>query len=369
MKIVHFSDLHLDSKFAWAGASGDVARRRRQALRETLLRIVDLTREVGADALFCGGDLYEHERVTADTAEFLRATFASLGSTRVFIAPGNHDHFSPGSLYAHTTWPDNVHVFDQPALQPVALDQSITLWGAAHRVPANTPNFLDDFSTAGEGVHIALFHGSDRTWWSEQDDGVKQPHAPFDEHQIRDAGLTHAFLGHYHSPKDAPHHTYPGNPEPLEFGERGERGAVVVTVDSTGTITRERHRVAVTTAHDLSLEITGCTNQQQVRDKLVLMTAGLVGLARLTVIGELDPNVELAVTDLGDILDTVFDAHRIQFGEIHTTYDIETLRAEPTVRGRFVNDVLAAALTPDEERRVLVTGLRALDGRSDLEVL
>jgi DNA repair protein SbcD/Mre11 len=369
IKIVHFSDLHLDSPFAWAGATGEVARRRRQTLRDSLIRIVDLTRAVGADALLCGGDLYEHERVTPDTAEFLRSTFASLGSTRVFIAPGNHDHFSPGSLYAHTNWPDNVHVFDTPALQPVALDHGLTLWGAAHRVPANTPNFLDGFSVDGDGVHIALFHGSNRTWWSEQDDGVKQPHAPFDEHQIVEAGLAHAFLGHYHSPKDAAHHTYPGNPEPLEFGERGERGAVVATIEAGGLITRERHRVAVTTAHDLTLDITGCTNQQQVRDKLVSITSDLSGLARLTVMGELDPSLELGANDLGDILDAVFDAHRIQFGGIHAAYDIETLRAEPTVKGRFVNDVLDSDLTPDEARRVLVTGLRALDGRSDLEVL
>ena len=58
MKIVHFSDLHLDSPFAWTGATGGAARKRRQALRDTLVRIVELTREVNADALFCGGDLY-----------------------------------------------------------------------------------------------------------------------------------------------------------------------------------------------------------------------------------------------------------------------------------------------------------------------
>ena len=78
MKIVHFSDLHLDSSFAWAGATGGAARRRRQALRGTLVRIIDLTRRVNADALFCGGDLYEHEHFRPDTAEFLKDKFAGL---------------------------------------------------------------------------------------------------------------------------------------------------------------------------------------------------------------------------------------------------------------------------------------------------
>ena len=100
MKIIHFSDLHLDSPFAWIGATGGAARKRRQALRDTLVRIVDLTREVNADALFCGGDLYEQEHFRPDTAEFLKDTFAGLAPLPVYIAPGNHDWYGPKSLYA-----------------------------------------------------------------------------------------------------------------------------------------------------------------------------------------------------------------------------------------------------------------------------
>lgn len=369
MKVVHFSDLHLDTPFAWAGASGDVARRRREALRTTLGNIIDLTRQVGADALFCGGDLYEHERFTPDTAEFLRSSFASLGSTPVFLAPGNHDYYDSRSIYALKKWSDNVHIFTTPRLEPVRLNDGITLWGAAHRVPANTPGFLDDFEATGDGVHIALFHGSDRTWWSEQDDGTKQPHAPFEAQQIPASGLHHAFLGHYHKPRDGDYHTYPGNPDPLEFGEEGERGAVVATINGDGTIVRERHRVAVTRIHEISLDVTGTTNRGEVRERLLALTEGLDGLARLTVHGELDPNVELHLGDLDDLLRGTFDAHQVRLGEIHTTYDFEMIRQEPTVKGRFVNDVLAAGLPETMERRVLVTGLRAFDGRNDLDVL
>jgi DNA repair protein SbcD/Mre11 len=58
MRLVLFSDLHLDTAFRWAPP--DVARRRRRALRDTLVRIVALADEVDADAICCGGDLYEH---------------------------------------------------------------------------------------------------------------------------------------------------------------------------------------------------------------------------------------------------------------------------------------------------------------------
>jgi DNA repair exonuclease SbcCD nuclease subunit len=55
-----------------------LARSRRQALRDTLVRICKLADEKRVDALTCAGDLYEQERFSPDTAEFLRATFAEL---------------------------------------------------------------------------------------------------------------------------------------------------------------------------------------------------------------------------------------------------------------------------------------------------
>jgi len=53
---------------------------------------------------------------------------------------------------------------------------------------------------------------------------------------VRAAGLSYAMLGHYHTPKDAPYLTYPGNPDPLEFGETGNHAAVLVTVAKDGSV-------------------------------------------------------------------------------------------------------------------------------------
>lgn len=367
MKIVHFADLHLDSQFAWAGVGSDAARRRRQGLRDALGRIAELVKETAADALFCGGDLYENDRIAPDTAEFLRATFAELDPVRVFLAPGNHDWYGPQSLYALVEWSPNVHVFTEPRLMPVRINPDLTLWGGAHCVPANTGNFLEGFHAEGPGAHVALFHGSERTWLSAQGND-KQPHAPFDASNIESAGLEHAFLGHYHRPRDADRHTYPGNPEPLAFGEHGERGAVIATID-TGEVFRERRQVAGGSVHDLTLDITGCVTREEVRERLDKATDGLSGLVRLTVSGEIDRRVELHENELRDVLLARFEAARIRRGELRPGYDLDAIRRENTVRGQFVNDVLDADLSEDERRRVLMTGLRALDGRGDLEVL
>lgn len=66
MRLLHFADLHLDTLFRWAPP--ELARARRRALRSTLTRICRLAAELRADALCCGGDLFEQKRFTPDTA-------------------------------------------------------------------------------------------------------------------------------------------------------------------------------------------------------------------------------------------------------------------------------------------------------------
>jgi len=387
VRLLLFSDLHLERGFAWAPP--EVGRERRDALRRCLLRIVELAGQLSVDAVCCGGDLYEHDRYRPDTGSFLRDVFAQLHPVPVFVAPGNHDWLGPGSIYASTRWPPNVHVFTEPRLTPVSLAEGLTLWGAAHHSPTNAPNFLEGFRVDRGGVHLALFHGSelgafapgagsehrtgageDRTGGAGRDrigGDAPRRHAPFRAEQIGAAGLHHALLGHYHTPRDAPDHTYPGNPEPLTFGETGERGAVLVTVDGSGAVRRERHRVAVTPVHDVTVDLDGVEHAEAVQERVDAALAGLSGLVRVTLRGEVAPEV---LVDPGrlrrppEVTAWVVRADQVTYG-----YDLAALRAEPTVRGQFVRDVEADPSLSDEMRRaVLLTGLRAFDGRADLAV-
>jgi DNA repair protein SbcD/Mre11 len=367
VKLVHFADLHLDAPFTWLGGSQLAARRRRQALRETLRNIVRLTHEVNADALLCAGDLFEQARFSPDTIAFLEKTFGELAPIRVFLAPGNHDWYSPESPYRQVRWSENVHVFAEDALMPVTLADGVTLWGAAHRAPARTLGFLNEFHVKGPGAHIALFHGAERGTFPEGEPG-HEPHAPFRADQIEAAGLHHALVGHYHRPRDAERYTYPGNPDFLAFGEDGERGAVVVTVSPDGTVQRERHRVGVTEAHDLTLSVSGCGSHQEIRDRLTMLLAERTGVARVTLEGELDPRVDLLPDDLQDVLHWL-EGLQVRLGRLHAAYDLASIQAEPTVRGQFVRDVQDAVLDDRDRRRVLHVGLRALEGRTDLEPL
>jgi exonuclease SbcD len=365
MRFLLIADVHLDAPFAWAGPR--VAAVRRQALRDAFSKALDLSVDRSVDAVLVAGDLFEHDRVTPDTIAFLRNAFDRIHPIRVFLAPGNHDWYFPRSPYRQVAWSPNVHIFDASRLMPVTLEEGVTLWGAAHRAPANTDGFLDGFHGVDRGgVNLALFHGSERNWLSAQETG-KIPHAPFDAPQIEAAGFQHAFLGHFHTPKDDHWFTYPGNPDPLTFGETGERGVVLADVDGSGNIERWRHSVAVTNLHDLQVDVTGSMSLQDVRDALRNRVQGLEGCARVTLIGEVPPEVSLPIEGLEDVRGNL-DVLVVRSGSVRIAYDYVALSQKPTVLGRFVKDVLDSTLDEAEKKRVLVTGLRALEGRDDLEV-
>ena len=94
--------------------------------------------------------------------------------------------------------------------------------------------------------------------------------------------------------------------------------------------------------------------------------AGLSGSVRVTLNGEVSDDLAIdprALIQLGEHL----DGFVVRTGDLLPSYDLEAIHAEPTVRGQFARDTLAIA-DAERRRKVLITGLRALEGRSDLEV-
>ena len=211
-----------------------------------------------------------------------------------------------------------------------------------------------------------LFHGSEQGAMAWQESS-KVPHAPFKAIQITEAGLDHALVGHFHSPRHEPEYTYPGNPDPLTFGETEKRGAVLVTVADDGSVTRETIDVAQTVLHDLTLDLTGCEHGNDVAQRVAQTLAGQAGIVRLTLHGELGADVDVRLRDLA-ALGSHLPGFLPRFGALHVAYDLDALRAEQTVRGQFVRTVSTDQDLDEHQRQaILTTGLRALAGRTDLE--
>lgn len=366
MKLLLFSDLHLDRPFRWATVKQ--ARTRRQNLRATLRAIAEVARQHDVDAVCCGGDLYEHEGFAADTPGFLVGTFADLAPTPVLLAPGNHDACVPTSIYRQASWSPNVTVFYEPRFASYKLADGFTVWGAGHDQPTIIRNLLEGVRVDRGGINLALFHGSENGEFAWQGSD-KVAHAPFPAAQIRQVGFDFALLGHYHRPSVTDSFVYPGNPDPLDFGEDGQRGAVLVSVDDDGSVSCQTVPVAVSNVAALELDLSGVSHLDEAQQRARDLLADHEGMVRLTLVGEVPPEVDVIPEHFAqDVVAPHLEALVVRVGQVTVTYDLDTLAESPTVVGQFVRAVRASELDVYEKRRVLITGLRAIDGRDDLAV-
>lgn len=230
-KIIHAADLHLDSPFS--GLSLEKARQRRRESRLILDKLGRLVKEEQADLVLLAGDLFDGERVYPETLEALDRALASMDCP-VFIAPGNHDPFTPLSPYACRTWPDNVYIFREPRLTAVDLPgRNCVVWGGAFTASEQREMLLTGFSAPGDGkVHLLCLHGDV--------DMPQSPYGPLSSRQIADSGLDYLALGHVHRcsglrKEGGSFWAYPGCTEGRGFDELGEKGVYVGTVEKGST--------------------------------------------------------------------------------------------------------------------------------------
>lgn len=366
MKILHFADLHLDASFAASGMSPSVANRRREELRGALRRVMGLAAEYGVDMVTIAGDLYEQDRCTMDTGNFLREQFERIAPIPVLIAPGNHDPWVLHSLYRQITWPPNVFIFKELKPYPYSMGD-VTVWGAAHCSPTCRENLIGGIKVPAQGTHLLLLHASD----TASIPGAKLVYCPLTANDVADGGFTLALLGHYHggrlTPTERPILCYPGSPEPLGFDEIGKHYVLLVEVEGDETrpsLLEIEHRLYATLPIDVSTAVT----RENIRDTVIRLSQDQnLGQAfvRLHLTGMLHPDVELdSETLLSDLSE--FFAFLDVRNETYPAYDLETLKQDLTVKGAFVRkmtDMLEQGGPSQGEvvTEALYLGLQAMD--------
>jgi DNA repair exonuclease SbcCD nuclease subunit len=228
IRILHAADLHLDSPFAALGR--EQAAQRREEQRQLVRRMGEICRERSCQLLLLAGDLFDSDLVYRETAELLRDVLGSLRA-RVFIAPGNHDPWSPQSLYATLRWPENVHVFRSRAVEAVRLeDLGVTVYGAAFP-DAHCVGLLQGFrADPGDAASVMVLHGTLGD--------PASPYNPISEAEILESGLDYLALGHIHRQElrrvGGVTVGNPGCAMGRGFDETGPKGALYVELDRGG---------------------------------------------------------------------------------------------------------------------------------------
>lgn len=281
LKLIHAADFHLDSPFA--GLSPEQAARRRGEQRLLLDDLAALAREKQADLVLLAGDLLDSEQVYRETAQALSHALGNIPCP-VFISPGNHDHYSPRSVYATLRWPENVHIFTRSEVEAVELPRlGCTVYGRAFTTPHDDADPLAGFRAEGEGLQVMCLHA---------DAMGGGDYAPLAPESIARSGLSYLALGHVHQcsglqKAGSVHWAYPGCPEGRGFDEIGDKGVLYVELEGSDCraefipLCRRRY-------HILTVDLTG--RDDPLRAITDALPGGTVGdVYRIVLTGESEP--------------------------------------------------------------------------------
>ena len=109
MKLIHTSDLHLDSPLTARLSPAD-ARERRRELVASFRRMIDEAESVGAVGIIIAGDLFDNDRVGIKNLEAVMGIIENARRLVFFYLTGNHE--KNRLLSSGVRIPENLKLFE-----------------------------------------------------------------------------------------------------------------------------------------------------------------------------------------------------------------------------------------------------------------
>lgn len=345
IKILHSADWHLDAPLLGKEEL-------KNALASVPGKLASLCKDENCNLVLLSGDLFDGTP-SADSVAALKKALAQM-EVPVFITPGNHDFVTPGSIWLTEVWPENVTVFTENQVKSQVLEGlDCTIYGAAF-TSMDCPALLEGFQASHTTRYgIGIFHG-DPTM-------VSSAYNPITQTQIRQSGLDYLALGHIHKAGSLlcgdTLCLWPGCPMGKDYGEPGEKGAYIITLDHS--VSSKFVPLDTPRFYDLTLTVKG--SAQEVLEK-ILPPAGSMDYYRITLTGESEKlDIPLLLGAFSHI------PHLELLDSTVAPVDVWKALGTDTLEGQFfgmLKDAMDA--TPDEKEVLLLAAelsRRILDGQ------
>lgn len=355
MKILHTSDIHIDSPMTARLPSSKVRERRRELL-SNFSELVAKGIALGAGALIIAGDLFDSENVTKKARDTVLDTISANPKITFFYLKGNHEG---DALTNSSNLPENLLVFGDEWTYFQADRLTVAGRGIC------SPDMFEGLNLPEDTKNIVVLHGELR-------DKSMSP----DVIGLADAAghnIDYMALGHYHKYSVLPIDkrgvaVYSGTPEGRGFDEVGERGFVMI--DTESGLTHEFIPFARRTLREIMLPLDEITQPSQIAEKAEKLLSSIPSsdLVRLVLSGEYIPELwrdtDALLRRFGDRFYhfEVKDSSKIKI-------DPENYKNDKSFKGEFIRLVDADKSLDDEKKAsIIACGLYALMGESIFDI-
>lgn len=351
MKIIHCSDIHLDSRME-SNLTPRQAKERNAEILNTFSRLITYAQQNDVKIVLIAGDLFDTRRVSRQTAGFVLDRMEQARNIDFLYLRGNHDESH--DIFSREL-PDNVKAFSDTWDTYRYEDLAIT---GAELTGNNCNTLYAQLKLKEEDTNIVMLHGQ-----VSGQNGEGLVCIP----QLRGKHIHYLALGHIHSyQKEQLDHEgqycYCGCLEGRGFDECGEKGFVLLDV--------EHHRVTSTfvpfatrTLHEVTVDISGLGTVSQILEAAERAVSGISGgdLLKLTLTGTYTLQTQKDLNFLQKSLAPSFYFVKIK-DESRFLIERDSYEHDASLKGEFIRLVMASDKTEEEKARMICCGIQALSG-------
>lgn len=351
MKIIHCSDIHLDSKME-ANLSAGQARERGAEICASFERMVRFARDNAVQVVLIAGDLFDTRRASAKTAGFVLDQIRQTPQVDFLYLRGNHDEDTPLEALER---PENLKTFGPDWTYYHYND--VTIAGVEPE-GEGWLELYDRLKLDDHGTNIVTLHGQVSTL-----PGLEQIALP----KLRGKHIRYLALGHIHSYQKEMldpegEYCYCGCLEGRGFDECGQKGFVLLDAEG-GNLTSRFVPFASRTLHEVIVDISDLTTVSQLRQAMEAASDGIAeeSLVKFTLTGSYTLETQKDLQFLKKSLESRFWFVKIK-DESRFRIEKETYEHDASLKGEFIRAVMASDKSEEEKARIICCGIQALSG-------
>ena len=351
MKILHTSDIHIDSPLT-SRLPADKVRQRRRELLSNFARLVDEARANSAKAIIIAGDLFDSEKISRKALDTAAQIIESATDITFFYLQGNHE----GDAFFNTekALPDNLKIFGSDWTY-YRLDE-LTVAGRSEI----REGMFESLSLPNDGKNVIILHGEIR-------DKSSYPEA-IGLREAAGRNIDYIALGHYHSYSaetvdDRGVAVYCGTPEGRGFDEAGDKGYVLIDTDGRG-VKYSFRSFASRKLHIIPIDLSGVVRTAEINERVARVVRNIPysDIVRVELTGKYFPTLWKDIDSIVRDFENKFYYFEVKDSS-RIAINPEDYRLDKSLKGEFIRTVsMDASLDEETKERIIACGINALMG-------
>ena len=353
MKLIHCSDLHLDSRME-ANLSSEKAKERNHEILLTFERLVKYAKKEQVDLVLIAGDLFDTERISSTTVDYFLNEIRNASDIDFLYLKGNHDESKHAFIGQQI--PDNLKRFND---QWTYYHYDFLTIAGIEINQENASSLYQELDLNKEETNIVMLHGQEAT-----QPGVDMVCLP----QLKNKHINYLALGHIHTFKkekldEMGEYAYCGCLEGRGFDECGEKGFVLLDVKPQA-IQTTFVPFAKRQLHDVTVDITGKETITDIKRAMEIASKNIShdDLVKFTLIGEYTFDTQKDFDFLKKAFVDDFYFCKIK-DKSHLKIEKENYEHDISLKGEFIRKVMASTLSDEEKEEIICAGIQALSGK------